>query len=265
MSDLRPAPAGVDPNTPSAARIYDYALGGKDNYEADRVAAEKAFAMAPEMPVMARQNRAFLGRAVRFLAGEAGVRQFLDIGSGLPTQQNVHQVAAEAAEGTRVVYVDYDPLVVAHGDALVADTPGVAFIRGDLRRVEDVLAHPDLAIDFSEPVAVLLVAVLHFVRDEERAYEVVDLLRDRMAPGSYLALSHVTPDPHPEETAELVQVSTKAGAPWVARSREELLRFFGDFELVEPGLVTAPEWRPGIARPVDFGKMWVLAGVGRKV
>ncbi|GAA1519341.1 SAM-dependent methyltransferase [Sphaerisporangium rubeum] len=263
MSELRPAPAGVDPNTPSAARIYDYALGGKDNYEVDRIAAEKAFAMAPEMPVMARQNRAFLGRAVRFLAEEAGIRQFLDIGSGLPTQANVHQVAAE---GSRVVYVDYDPLVVAHGDALVADSPGVAFIRGDLRKVEDVLAHPDLPrfIDFSEPVAVLLVAVLHFVRDEERAYEVVDLLREVMAPGSYLALSHVTPDPHPEETAELVQVSARAGAPWVARSRDELMRFFGDFELVEPGLVTAPEWRPGITRPVDFAKMWVLAGVGRK-
>jgi hypothetical protein len=232
----------------------------------DRAAAEKAFALAPEMPQMARQNREFLGRAVRFLAGEAGIRQFLDIGSGLPTQQNVHQVAEQAAEGTRVVYVDYDPLVVAHGDALVAGSENVAFIRGDLRQVGDILDDPGLPrlIDFSEPVAVLLVAVLHFVRDEERPYEVVARLREIMAPGSYLALSHVTPDPHPEETAELVQVSTRAGAPWVARTRDELLRFFGDFELVEPGLVTAPEWRPGIARPVDFGKMWVLSGVARK-
>jgi hypothetical protein len=266
MSGHRPAPAGVDPNTPSAARIYDYALGGKDNYAVDRAAAEKVFAIAPEMPLMARQNREFLGRATRFLAGEAGIRQFVDIGSGLPTQQNVHQVAEDIAPESKVVYVDYDPIVVAHGDALVATTGNVTFVRGDLREIDDILGHPDLRrlIDFGEPVAVLLVAVLHFIPDDDGPYEVVARLRDIMAPGSYLAVSHVTPDPHPKETAELVEVSTKAGAPWVARSHAELMRFFDGFELVEPGLVTAPEWRPSIARRVDPDKMWVLAGVGRK-
>ncbi|WP_424536049.1 SAM-dependent methyltransferase [Sphaerisporangium viridialbum] len=266
MSGSRPAPEGVDPNTPSSARIYDYALGGKDNYAADRVAAEKVFALAPEMPLMARQNRAFLGRAVRYLSAEAGIRQFLDIGSGLPTQQNVHQVVAETAPESAVVYVDYDPIVVAHGDALVATTGNVSFVRGDLREIDHILDHPDLRrlIDFDRPVAVLLVAVLHFVHDADRPYEVVERLKDLMAPGSYLALSHVTPDPHPEETAELVKVSTRAGAPWVARSRAELMRFFDGFDLVEPGLVTAPEWRPDLTKQVDPDKMWVLAGVGRK-
>ncbi|MEV7964982.1 SAM-dependent methyltransferase [Sphaerisporangium sp. NPDC088356] len=266
MSGQRPAPVGVDPNTPSAARIYDYALGGKDNYAADRAAAEKVFALAPEMPRMARQNREFLGRAVRYLSAEAGIRQFLDIGSGLPTQQNVHQVVAETAPESAVVYVDHDPIVVAHGDALVATTGNVSFVRGDLREIDPILDHPDLRrlIDFDRPVAVLLVAVLHFVQDADRPYEVVDRIKGLMAPGSYLALSHVTPDPHPEKTAELVKVSTKAGAPWVARSHAELTRFFDGFDLVEPGLVTAPEWRPGITRRVDPDKMWVLAGVGRK-
>ncbi|MDH2427716.1 SAM-dependent methyltransferase [Sphaerisporangium sp. TRM90804] len=262
----RPAPEGVDPNTPSAARIYDYALGGKDNYAADRAVAEKVFAMAPEMPVMARQNREFLGRAVRYLAAEAGVRQFLDIGSGLPTQQNVHQVVEEAAPGSSVVYVDYDPIVVAHGAALIGTRDDVAFVRGDLRELDAVLAAPDLRrlIDFDRPVAVLMVAVLHFVPDGDKPYEVVSRLRELMAPGSYLAVSHVTPDPHPEETAELAAVSTRAGAPWIARSRAEIMRFLDGFDLVEPGLVTPPEWRPGIARRVDPAKMWVLSGVGRR-
>lgn len=266
MSGQQPAPAGVDPNVPSSARIYDYALGGKDNYAVDRAVAEKVFALAPEMPVMARRNREFLGRAVRYLAAEAGIRQFLDIGSGLPTQWNVHQVAMETAPEARVVYVDYDPSVVTHGDALVATTDNVAFIRGDLREIDDVLGHPGLRrlIDFDRPVAVLLVAVLHFVPDAEDPHGTVSRLREIMAPGSHLAISHVTPDPHPEETAELVEVSTRAGAPWVARSHAEVMEFFGGFDLVEPGLVTAPEWRPGITRKVNPEKMWVLAGVGRK-
>jgi SAM-dependent methyltransferase len=266
MEDRRPAPEGVDTTTPSSARIYDYALGGKDNYAVDRAAAEKVFALAPEMPLMARRNREFLGRAVRYLAAEAGIRQFLDIGSGLPTQQNVHQVAREVAPDAKVVYADYDPIVVAHGDALVATTGDVAFVRGDLRRVDDILGHPGLRrlIDFDRPVAVLLVAVLHFIHDTDRPQEILARLREVMAPGSYLAISHVTPDPRPEETAELVKVSTQAGAPWVARSHAELMRFFDGFDLVEPGLVTAPEWRPAIATKVDPIKMWVLAGVGRK-
>ncbi|WP_248958052.1 SAM-dependent methyltransferase [Sphaerisporangium perillae] len=266
MSDHRPAPQGVDPNVPSAARIYDYALGGKDNYAADRAAAETVFSLAPEMRIMARQNRAFLGRAVRYLAAEAGIRQFLDLGSGLPTQQNVHQVATEIAPESKVVYVDYDPIVVAHGDALVATSGDVAFVRGDVRRIDEVLDHPDVRrlIDFDRPVAVLLVAVVHFIPDAEGPYEVVARLREVMAPGSYLAVSSVTPDPHPDETAELVKVSTSAGAPFVARSHAEVTRFFEGFDLVEPGLVIAPEWRPPIARTVDPEKMWVLAGVGRK-
>lgn len=266
MSGQRPAPAGVDPNTPSAARVYDYALGGRDNYAVDRAVAERVFALAPEMPQMARQNREFLRRAVRYLAAEAGVRQFLDIGSGLPTRHNVHQIAAEVDPRARVVYVDHDPVVVAHGDALVATAEEVAFVRGDLREIDDILGHPEVRrlIDLDEPVAVLLVAVLHFVPDAEDPHGPVARLRQAMAPGGHLVVSHVTPGPHPARTAALAEVSAAAGAPWVTRSPAEVTRFLDGLDLVEPGLVTAPEWRPGIARKIDPGKMWVLAGVGRK-
>ncbi|MBB2910365.1 hypothetical protein FHS43_001628 [Streptosporangium becharense] len=266
MSGQGPVPAGIDQNTPSAARMYDYALGGKDNYAVDRIVADKVFSLAPEMPLMARQNRAFLVRAVRHLAAEAGIRQFLDIGSGLPTQQNVHQVALEVAPQARVVYVDNDPIVAVHGEALIAAADNVAFVRGDLREIDKVLDDPELRrlIDTGRPVAVLLVAILHFVPDSEDPYGVVARLRNAMAPGSHLVISHVTSDPEPGRTAGLAATSTRAGAPWVARTRAEIMEFFGDFELVEPGLVTAPEWRPGIGGKVDPARMWVLAGVGRK-
>ncbi|MEV0974196.1 SAM-dependent methyltransferase [Microtetraspora glauca] len=265
MTDERPVPAGVDPNRPSSARIYDYAIGGKDNYAVDREVAETVFALAPEMPSMARQNRQFLGRVVRYLAEEAGIRQFLDIGSGLPTQQNVHEVAREVDPRCRVVYVDYDPIVARYGDALLATSDDVAFVQADLCAPDDYLGHPDLQrlIDFSEPVAVLMVAVLHFIPDGSGPADVVARLRDLMAPGSYLAVSHVTNEFRPEEIGKLVAVSGRSGAPWVARDRAEIMSFFDGFALVEPGLVTAPEWHPHIAQPVAPEKMWVYAGVGR--
>ncbi|GLW98620.1 SAM-dependent methyltransferase [Microtetraspora sp. NBRC 16547] len=265
MTAERSVPAGVDPNRPSSARIYDYAIGGKDNYAVDRQVAETVFALAPEMRSMARQNREFLGRAVRFLAEEAGIRQFLDIGSGLPTQRNVHEVAHEVDPRCRVVYVDHDPIVARYGDALLATSGDVAFVQADLRAPDDYLGHPDLQrlIDFSEPVAVLMVAVLHFVPDEDGPAEVVTRLRDLMAPGSHLAISHVTSEFRPQEIGNLVAVSGRAGAPWVARDRAEIMRFFDGFELVDPGLVTAPEWHPHVARPVEPEKMWVYAGLGR--
>ncbi|GAA5070570.1 hypothetical protein HNP84_001618 [Thermocatellispora tengchongensis] len=259
------APDGVDVTVPNPARVYDYALGGKNNYAVDREAAEKVFAAAPEMRAMARQNRWFLGRAVRFLA-ESGVRQFLDIGSGLPTQQNVHEVARETLPDARVVYVDHDPVVAAHGEALLADGRNAAFVRGDLRAPEEILAHPEVErlIDFREPVALLLVAILHFIPEEERPLELVERLAAPLAPGSHIVVSHVTSEFSPVEVGRLVALSARAGAPWVARDRAGVLAFFDGFEPVEPGLVTAPEWRPTVAREVDREKMFVYAGVGRK-
>lgn len=266
MDDRFPVPRGVDINTPSSARIYDYALGGKNNYPVDRAVAEKVFAQAPEMKSMARQNRGFLRRAVRFLVEEAGVRQFLDLGSGLPTGDNVHEVAQEYAPDTRVVYVDRDPLAVTHGQALLATNRNVAFIQQDLRNPETILGHPEVRslIDFDRPFAVLLVAVLHFVPDEDEPLKAVTAYRAAIPSGGYLAVSHVTSDTRERSTAELIETTARAGAPWVARSRTEITRFFEGFDLVEPGLVTAPEWRHHIPREVDQDTMWVLAGVGRK-
>ncbi|MEW9530839.1 SAM-dependent methyltransferase [Microbispora sp. NPDC049125] len=261
-----PAPPGVDPSIPSSARVYDYALGGRNNYAIDRETAEKVFAVAPEMRAMARQNRSFLGRLVRFLSAEAGIRQFLDIGSGLPTQRNVHQVAQEIAPGSRVVYVDHDPVVLRYAEALLATSDTVTAVQADLRRPEEILGHPDVRglIDSSQPVAVLLVAVLHFVPDEDDPLAAVARLKDAMAPGSHLAVSHVTSELRPVEIGRLVQLSARAGAPWVARDRAQIQRFLDGLEMVDPGLVTAPEWRPEVARSVDPEKMWVYAGVGRK-
>jgi S-adenosyl methyltransferase len=181
------APTGVDASMPNFARVYDYLLGGKDNFPVDRATAEQALAVAPELRVMARENRAFLQRAVRFLVAEAGICQLLDIGTGLPTQGSVHEVAQQVAPDARVVYVDADPVVIAHSRAMLASSDKAAIIQADLRRPEELLDHPELRalIDLGEPVAVLLVAILHGVTDAEDPVGVVTRLRDAMAPGSY--------------------------------------------------------------------------------
>ncbi|GLW98090.1 SAM-dependent methyltransferase [Microtetraspora sp. NBRC 16547] len=262
----RPAPTGVDTTIPNGARIYDYMLGGKDNYAVDREAAERMLAANPLAPLTARANRDFLGRAVRFLAEERGIRQFLDIGTGLPTRQNVHEVAHECAPGSRVVYVDYDPLVVAHGQALLGGAPEVAVIQGDLRDPEAILADAAKLIDFDEPVAVLLVAVLHFISDDEGPGAIVERLRDAMVPGGHLVVSHTALESTTEVMATAQQGFRMAGAPLTPRTRAAIGGFFSGLELVEPGLANVREWRA--AEPsagTAASTPWtIVGGVGRK-
>ncbi|PZG36596.1 hypothetical protein C1I98_26635 [Spongiactinospora gelatinilytica] len=261
-------PPRVDSSFPNSARIYDYMLGGKDNFASDRAAAQRMIEANPAAPFTARANRAFIRRAVRYAAVEAGVRQFLDIGAGLPTRENVHQVALRAAPESRVVYVDCDPVVVVHGQALLATSPQVAVINEDLRRPDEILRHAgtQALIDFERPVCVLLAAVLHFVADRENPAGIVRRLRDALAPGSHLVISHTTD----ESPALLMNAARRgfqnAGSPLTPRPRDVVLDFFEGFELVDPGLVPVEDWRPdddtapSVARPA-----WVLAaGVAHK-
>jgi hypothetical protein len=239
-------PDGVDVSRPSIARIYDYLLYGKDNFAVDRAAAEKLMQSRLDPRRLSLANRAFLLRAVRFLARQ-GVAQYLDLGSGLPTAPSVHEVARDTIPAARVVYVDHDPIVVAHNDALLATRDGVITIRGDVRDPATVLAHPSLAgcLDFSQPVAVLLLSVLHFISHEEDAPAIIAKFRERMAPGSYLAISVGTSDDaDPEMLAEATQTYAGARMPFTLRSRAQILDLFDGFDLVEPGLVSLPEWRP---------------------
>jgi hypothetical protein len=257
------APPGVDPAVPTAARMYDYFLGGHDNFAADRAAADYLTNVAPAAPLTAQANRAFLGRAVRFLAGEAGIRQFLDLGAGLPTQGNVHQVAREIAPDARVVYVDSDPMVVAHAQAL--DTgDATAVIQADLRDAARVLEHPETRrlIDFSRPVAVLCMAAVHFISGPEAA-DAVARFRSALGPGSYLALSHAHGDPRSREYSAGTQAYSSTASGITMRAHEEILGFFDGLELIEPGLVRVQEWRPAPSDPPDGGQDWVLGAVGR--
>jgi O-methyltransferase involved in polyketide biosynthesis len=238
-------PDGVDVTRPSIARIYDYVLYGKDNFAADRAAAEKLFEAGLDRR-HALANRAFLFRAVRFLADQ-GIAQYLDLGSGLPTSPSVHEVARDTVPGARVVYVDHDPIVVAHNDALLATRDGVITIRGDVRDPDTILAHEALTacLDFSQPVAVLLLGVLHFISHEEDAPGIIAKLRERLAPGSYLAVSVGSSDgADPDMLAEATQTYADARMPFTLRSRAQILDLFDGFDLVEPGLVSLPEWRP---------------------
>src|SRR6266498_3578753 len=263
--DQRPAPAGIDTSVPNGARIYDYMLGGKDHFQADEAAAEQMIAANPAAPRTARANRAFLGRAVRFLAEDAGIRQFLDLGTGLPTQQNVHEVAQAAAPDARVVYV---PVVVMHARALLATTDKVTVVQGDLRRPDEILAHPATRklIDFEQPMAVLLVAILHFVPDEEDPAGIVARLRDAMAPGSYLVVSHTANESPDEVMAAAQQGFRLAGAPLTPRTRAEISRLLEGFDLVDPGLVEVSQWRPDAPEaPTPSGSPWTIVGaVARK-
>ncbi|GII77885.1 hypothetical protein Sru01_28670 [Sphaerisporangium rufum] len=267
MADERPAPSGIDTRIPNGARIYDYILGGKNNYAADRAAGDQMIGTNPGAPATAKANRAFLGRAVRYLAEECGIRQFLDIGTGLPTQQNVHEVALAAVPDARVVYVDYDPVVVAHGQALLATSDSVTVIQGDLRRPGEIIDHPETRrfIDFGAPVAVLMVAVLHFVSDEEDPAGILARFAEVMAPGSHLVISH-TVNEAPDQVMESAKQGFRgAGAPLTPRTRDEVRAFFAGFEPVEPGLVEVARWRPAIEPPAGRKSPWVIVGgVARK-
>ncbi len=261
-------PAGIDTGKANIARVYDYWLGGSNNFRADQDAARAMIAIEPNIRGIARANRAFLGRAVRFLAAEAGIRQFVDIGSGIPTGQNVHEVAQEAAPGSRVVYADVDEIAVAHSRLILEDNADTAVIQADLREPDAVLTAPEtqLLIDFSQPVGLLLVSVLHFLDDHDDPWRVVADLRDALAPGSYLVLSHGTGEAKPDVAAAANTVYlNKVAARGHYRSRADILRFFDGFSLLDPGLVYLTQWRPDEPSDTEANaaNFWLLAGVGR--
>lgn len=261
-------PAGVDTKRANIARVYDYWLGGTHNFLADQDAARAIAAVAPTAPLVGKANRAFLSRAVKFLVSE-GVTQFLDIGSGIPTQGNVHEVAQEADPAARVVYVDIDPVAVAHSKVLLDGNSNAAVIEADLREAGQILEHEQTKrlIDFSRPVGLLLVAILHFIPDSEDPWQIVASLRDALAPGSYLVLCHGTNHRMPRTAKAVKEIYDRSVAtPLNVRSHAEILRFFDGFEVVEPGLVFIPEWRPDSPEdvPADAHTYGNLVGVGVK-
>jgi hypothetical protein len=256
---------GIDTSVPNAARVYDFFVGGKDNYAADRELAEKILAVLPDTADVCRDNREFLQRSVRFLAGEAGIRQFLDIGTGLPTMGNVHEIAQETAPDSRVAYVDYDSVVLSHARALLANDRDVIAVEGDLRAPEAILADADVRrlIDFSQPVAVLLVAVLHFVLDADRPHDAVRTLVDALSPGSYLVLTQSTPDDVSDDVTEAMKgIYSNASAQVAPRSFEDIAKFFDGLELIDPGLVNVTLWRPDLPprRPSRPGRRSLIYG-----
>ncbi|MBB2949029.1 SAM-dependent methyltransferase [Actinoplanes lutulentus] len=260
-------PAGIDVNRPSAARVYDYFLGGAHNFAVDRALAEQIASMTPNIGETMRSNRVFLRRAVRFLAGQ-GVRQFLDIGSGIPTAGNVHEIALEAAPGSTVVYVDIDPVAVEHSRAILSGVGGTGVICADVRDADRIIAESEKLglIDFTEPVAVLLAGVLHFVPDSDDPGAAVAALRDALVPGSFLLISHATGDGQPPEVIEAQRLSSRTGTEIALRTGEQVTAYFSGFDLVEPGLVFIPQWRPDAQDPVDEHpeRVGAYAGVARK-
>jgi SAM-dependent methyltransferase len=263
------APRSIDISVPSVSRIYDFYLGGSHNFEVDREAARKAMEFMPGLPKIMQANRAFMRRAVRFAVDE-GITQFLDIGSGIPTFGNVHEVAQAASPGAHVVYVDHDPVAVAHSQAVLEGNPDTEVVAADLRKPQEILAAPEVLrlIDLNRPVALLLVAILHFVEDADDPYGAVAELRDALAPGSLLILTHASYEgiPLPPERAEgTVGVYKDIRNPLIMRSRDQIAQFFEGYDMVEPGLVAMPRWRPDTAPededPYAFSG---FAGVGRK-
>jgi hypothetical protein len=249
--------------------MYDYYLGGKNHFAADREAADKALSSWPAGRIGLRENRKFLGRAVRYLAEDAGIRQFLDIGSGLPATNNVHEVAQAVAPSSRVVYVDNDPMVLAHARALlVGSSPGsIAYIQDDLRDPGSILDEAMQFLDFSEPIALILVAVLHFLDDCDLPESVVKTLLDALAPGSYLAASHMTLEHDPDAVGGGQRVYLDAGIMMHARDADQFARFaFSGLEMVPPGVVLVSEWRPGTPGPLPMpAEVSCYGGIGRKV
>jgi S-adenosyl methyltransferase len=257
--------ARINTGVAHPARVYDYWLGGKDNFAADREAAEQVIAVRPAIRADVRANRAFLGRAVRYLAAEAGIRQFLDIGTGLPSADNTHEVAQSVAPQARVVYADNDPIVLAHARALLTSAPeGVtAYADADLRDTERVLAEARQTLDLGQPVAVMLIAILHHIPDADDPYGLVARLIDAVAPGSYLVLSHPASDIDTEAVAEVARrYNARVPAGQQRRSHDEVARFFAGLELLEPGVVQTTQWRP--AAPVSATPVPMWAGAARK-
>jgi hypothetical protein len=260
---------GLDVTVPNVARMYDYYLGGANNFEADRAAAEKVLALVPGLRRSALENRRFLRRVVRMLAGDAGISQFLDIGAGLPTQGAVHEVAREVNPRARIVYADYDPVVVAHGRVLLTEAGQGIMVRADVRRPADLLAMPEIRahLDLTAPVAIMLFATLHFVPDADGPAGIVACLREAAAPGSFLAISHIGTEffPDREALARAVAVYEKASERVWPRTRDQILGFFDGFDLLDPGLVPKHQWRPDAGTSADGTPNIQWGGVGRKV
>jgi hypothetical protein len=268
-ADDLPVPE-IDTSRPHPARMYDYYIGGKNHFAADREVADAALAHWPSGRIGLRENRKFLGRAVRYLAGEAGARQFLDIGSGLPTTANVHEIAQAVDPSCRVVYVDNDPMVLTHARALLSSAPEgrTAYIQADLKSPLDILASPVVrsVLDFDEPVALMLIAVLHFLQEDAEAEAVLKTLLDALPSGSYLAASHLTLEHDPEGVGGGQQVYHKAGLPMCARDADEFASLaFSGLELVPPGVVLVSEWRPDSNAPrPSAAEVSCYGGVARK-
>jgi trans-aconitate methyltransferase len=263
--DQDPSPAGIDVTIPQSARVYDYWLGGRDNYPPDRELGEALAQAIPTIRTMVRAQRALLSRIVRYLAGEAGVTQFFDVGTGIPTFGNVHEVAQAVVPESRVLYVDNDPIVLAHAHKLLSAAPAAtAYIHGDLLQPETVLARAGELLDLDQPVAVVLNAVLHHIPESDDPYSVVARLMDGVASGSYLAMSHLTDDLQTEEMRALSQsVPSDARYMFAARSRADFTRFFEGLELVEPGIVPIDQWRPDEWDITPEGR-YHFGAVGRK-
>ena len=266
------APAAVDISRPSAARVYDYYLGGTHNFEVDRRMADQAITMWPELPMMMQANRAFLGRAVHYL-GSQGVTQFVDIGSGIPTAGNVHELVHRDNPDGKVVYVDNDPVAVAHSRAILSGTAGAIVVEADLRDGPTLFANPKVRalIDFGQPVALLLVALLHFVGDDHDPYGAVRRILDLLAPGSYLVVSHASSDGQEELASEHQELYRRTPTPMTMRTGEQIAGFFDGLDMVPPGLVPISLWHPDDGDAVADGpaigqtgrRMVGYAGVGR--
>ena len=265
-ADRESPPPDIDISVAHVARVYDYWLGGKTNFTPDQVAGRAAMRAAPHVAEGVRGNRAFLARAVRYLAGQAGVRQFLDIGTGIPAADNTHEVAQDVAPECRVVYVDNDPIVLAHARALLTSEPGgaTAYLDQDLRNVAEIIRAAAGTLDFSEPVAVMLIGILHCIPDEDDPAGVIRQLMDAVPPGSYLVISHPANDINNPGVGRLAsRLNELMPVKLRFRARAEVARFFDGLELVEPGVVRAPEWRPDSDADLD-NPAAVWAGVARK-
>jgi len=258
--------AEIDTSVAHPARVYDYWLGGKDNFAADREAGDRVLAATPGLRDRVRANRAFLVRAVRYLAAEAGIRQFLDVGTGIPAANNTHEIAQRAAPDSRIVYVDNDPIVLTHARALLAGGPegSIQYIDGDLRDVASVIGAAAKTLDLTRPAALLLLGVLHLVQEAEGPYEIVARLMDALPSGSYLVVSHPASDIHPGQAEAQRRYNERVSTPQTLRTRAEVSRFFEGLDLVSPGLVYVHSWRPGPDDIVPPDGVSAYGGVARK-
>ncbi|MGW6907232.1 SAM-dependent methyltransferase [Streptomyces sp. NPDC054940] len=265
MTGTDPAIPLIDTSRPHPARVYDWYLGGKDNYPVDEELGRRITAMQGDAPRHARANRRFMERATRAVVRETGIRQFLDVGSGIPTEPNLHQIAQSVVPDARVVYVDNDPIVLAHAGALLHGTPEGAteYAQADAREPERILERAAAVLDFDRPVALSLIALLHFIADDDGAHDLVDTLVGALAPGSCLVLSAMTADFDPENVNRGIAAYTASGVTLVARSHPEMGRFFKGLELLDPGIVSLSDWRPGAEESGEKVSLYGAVGLKR--